>query len=58
MIIKIDCELLNKQIELCDDFACIHNNPFADKFDGIANLLSEINYAVENGMELRFERVN
>lgn len=58
MIIKIDLNLLEEQIELCDNFACIHNSQFSDKFDGIANLLSEINYALENEMEIDFVKVN
>lgn len=58
MDIKIDLELLEKQIQLCDDFACVQNSPFADKFDGIANLLSEISYALETGNEINLVKVN
>ena len=58
MIIKIDCKLLKEQIELCDNFACVQNSPFSDKFDGIANLLSQIEYAVENDIEFEIVKVN
>lgn len=56
MEIRIDCELLDEQIELCDNFASVFNSPFSEKFDGIADLLSEICYAVENGIEIHFVR--
>ena len=50
MIIKIDLELLNVQIRECDIKA---DNASSEEekriFEGIANLLSSIAYAVEKG---------
>ena len=59
MDIKIDLNLLDEQIYMCDVHA---NNASSEEerglFNGIANLLSEIAYFVENGMKINFERVN
>lgn len=59
MEIKINCRLLAEQIQLCD--ACAEkfkNNSLGEQFDGIANLLSEISFAVEEDKEIKFIRVN
>lgn len=56
MRIKIDLELLNAQIQECDIKA--YNASTEEErgiFDGIANLLSDIAFAVENGDEIYFE---
>ena len=58
MDIKIDLKLLNAQINLCGTFADVRNSSFAEKFDGIANLLSEISYAIEENQEINFIKVN
>lgn len=58
MEIRIDCELLNEQIELCDNCAGVLNSRFSEQFDGIADLLSEICYALENGIELHIVKDN
>ena len=53
MVIRIDLELLNAQIKECDIKA---DNASSEEergiFDGIANLLSDIAYAVENGDDI------
>ena len=50
MIIKIDLELLNVQIRECDIKADSANtDDERELFEGIANLLSSIAYAAENG---------
>ena len=59
MIIKIDSKLLDKQIRLCD--TCAENGineEDRDLFDGIANLLSEIGYAIENDIEFEIIKIN
>ncbi len=57
MKIKIDLELLNAQIQECDIKA---DNASTEEergiFEGIANLLSNIAFAVENDDEIYFER--
>lgn len=57
MKIKIDLELLNTQIQECDIKA---DNASTEKergiFEGIAELLSAISFAVENEDEIYFER--
>ena len=53
MKIKIDLNLLHAQIQECDikaDNASTEEE--RDIFEGIANLLSEIAFAVENGKEI------
>lgn len=58
MTIKINCKLLSEQINLCDTCAeKFINSSLGDQFDGIANLLSEICFAVEEDEEVYFERV-
>jgi hypothetical protein len=57
MKIKIDLELLNAQIQECDikaDNASTEEE--RDIFEGIANLLSNIAFAVKNGEEIYIER--
>lgn len=59
MEIKINCKLLSEQIQLCD--ACAEkfkNNLLGEQFEGIANLLSEVCFAVEEGEEVKFKRVD
>ena len=59
MKIKIDLKLLEEQIYMCDIHA---DNASSEEerelFLGVANLLSEISYSVEHGMEINFERAN
>lgn len=56
MKIKIDLELLNAQIQECDIKA---DNASTEEergiFEGIAELLSAISFAVENEDEIYFE---
>lgn len=58
MEIKIDCKLLSEQINLCD--ACVErygaDHAIGGLFDGIANLLSEICFAVEEDEDVCFVR--
>lgn len=59
MIIKIDYDILKEQIALCHSYANVLKfKPLTEMFEGIANLLSEINCAVENGNEVYFEEVS
>ena len=59
MEIKIDLNILKEQIYMCDVHA---DNASSEEereiFLGIANLLSEINFYVENEQEIGFEKVN
>jgi hypothetical protein len=59
MNINIDLKLLEEQIYMCDIHA---DNASSEEereiFIGVANLLSEISYSVEHGMEINFVRVN
>lgn len=56
MIIKVDLDLLDAQIRECDVKA---DNASSEEeqglFDGIANLLSDIAFALENGDDIRFD---
>lgn len=57
MKIKIDLELLNAQIYECDIKADnASSEEERDIFEGIAELLSAISFAVENEDEIYFER--
>lgn len=57
MEIKIDLKLLEEQIYMCDVHADnASTEEERETFIGIANLLSEICYAVENRMKLDFVR--
>jgi hypothetical protein len=56
MIIKVDLELLNTQIHECDVKAInASSEEECDIFEGIANLLSDIAFALENGDDIRFD---
>jgi hypothetical protein len=54
MKVKINLKLLEEQIALCDLFADIDRKD-GDKFEGIANLLSEIRFLAEMGETVHFE---
>ncbi len=55
MKIKIDLELLDAQIYECDIKADnASSEEERDIFEGIANLLSNIAFALENGDDIRF----
>ena len=58
MKIKVDCKLLDEQIRFLDMYSSVitgeHNK---ELINGVTNLLSQINYAVEEDQELHFERV-
>ena len=57
MKIKINCKLLSEQINLCDACAEYFQTEYLKGlFDGIANLLSEINFALEEDEEIEFEK--
>jgi hypothetical protein len=59
MVIKVDLKLLEEQIYMCDVHA--DNASTEDErgiFIGIANLLSEIGFAVEHEQEIHLEKVN
>ena len=59
MEIKIDCQLLSEQIQLLDMYASVMTNEHNKGLvEGIANLLSEISFAVEEDKEIKFIRVN
>lgn len=57
MIVKINCQLLSEQIQfldMCSDAMTNEHNK--GLVDGIANLLSEISFAVEEEDEISFVR--
>jgi len=59
MKIKIDLSILKEQIYMCDVHA--DNASTEDEreiFIGIANLLSEISFAVEKEQEIEFVKIN
>ena len=57
MIIKIDCQLLSEQIQLLDMYADVMTNGHNKSLiEGIASLLSEISFAVEEELEIDFVR--
>ena len=57
MEIKIDCKFLNEQIQLLDVYASIITDEYKrDLVEGIINLLDRIEWALEEGEEIRFER--
>ena len=59
MKINIDCKLLDEQIRFLDMYSSMITDEHKKGLvDGVANLLSEINYAVEENKEIRFVRVN
>ena len=55
MKIKIDKKLLEEQIYMCDTKAAYGDKYEQDIFDGIANFLSEVSYALENDEEIEIE---
>lgn len=59
MEIKIDCKLLNEQIQLLDMYASIiaHEHK-RELVEGIINLLDRIEWALEEGEEIHLEKVN
>ena len=57
MIIKIDCQLLSEQIQLLDMYSDVMTNEHNKSLiEGIASLLSEISFAVEEELEIDFVR--
>ncbi len=55
MVIKIDCKLLSEQIQLLDMYAGVMSNKHNKELvEGIANLLSEISFAVEEEQKIKF----
>ena len=56
MKIKIDTQLLEEQIHMCDTKAAYGDKYEQDIFEGIANLLSEIEYALQYDQEIEFEK--
>lgn len=55
MKIKVNFDLLEKQVNLCDDYAQKFDDLLiAGLFNGIANLLSEIGNAIEAGEDIEF----
>ena len=59
MEIKIDCKLLGKQIDFLDLCSDIMTDEYKKElFEGVANLLSEICFAVEEDIYISFKRVN
>ena len=59
MEIKIDCKLLGKQIDFLDLCSGIMTDEYKKElFEGVANLLSEICFAVEEDIYISFKRVN
>ena len=58
MVIKVNCKLLSEQIQLLDMYASVMSNKYNKGLvEGIANLLSEISFAVEENEEICFKRV-
>ena len=58
MKIKIDCKLLNEQIQLLDMYASIITHEHKrDLVEGVINLLDHIAWAMEEGEEIYFENV-
>lgn len=59
MDIKINCKVLKEQIQLCDSCADMFKiNTLKEIFGGIAELLSTICYALEEGKEINFIKEN
>ena len=56
MKVKIDIKLLEEQIELCDAYANTCKTDFLkEKFEGIANFLSDIRFLAAMGETVYFE---
>ena len=59
MDIKVDCKLLDEQIQLLDMYSSVISNEYNKGLvDGIVNLLSAISFAVEEEREIKFVRAN
>lgn len=59
MEIKIDCKLLNEQIQLLDMYASIITHEHKRELvEGVINLLDRIEWALEEGEEIHLEKVN
>ena len=59
MEIKIDCKLLNEQIEFLDLCSGIMTDEHKKGlFEGVAELLSQICFAVEDNRYISFKRVD
>ena len=57
MIIEVDCDVLNEQIQLLDMYyGVITDKHKKGLVEGIANILSEINFAVETNEDISFEK--
>ena len=57
MEIKINIELLDKQMQLLDAYeSIITNKYYKELVDGVINLLDKISWAVEEGEEVTFIR--
>ena len=58
MNIKVDCKLLSEQIDLCDAYSdYLKTEPLKEMFGGIAELLSAICFALEQGEDIYIEKV-
>ena len=56
MTITINCKLLNEQIQFLDMYHSMITDEYKKGLvEGIANLLSEINFAVETNEDIYFE---
>lgn len=59
MEIKIDCKLLNEQIEFLNLYSSFITDEYKKGLiEGIAELLSQICYAVEDDRYISFKRVD
>ena len=59
MDIKVDCKILDEQIEYLDGLTSIITNKHKRELvDGIVNLLSAVSFAVEEEAEIKFVSVN
>ena len=57
MKIKINCKLLNEQIQFLDMYSDMITDEYKNGLiDGVVNLLSEIDFAVEEGEDVYFEK--
>lgn len=59
MEIKIDCKLLNEQIEFLDLYSGIMTDEYKKGLvEGVAEFLSQICFAVEDDRYISFKRVD
>ena len=57
MTITINCKILNEQIQLLDMYHSVVTDEYKKGLvEGIANLLSEINFAIETNEDVYFEK--